>query len=407
MQTYLVGGAVRDRLLGLPSKDNDWVVVGSTPQEMQEKKFKSIGKNFPIFLHPETKEEYALARIERKTGRGYKNFSFISSSEVTLAEDLARRDLTINAIAESPTGEIIDPFNGQEDIRQGILRHVSPAFVEDPLRVLRVARFAARFNFRIAPETLILMQEIVRSGELTALTPERVWNELARALQEPYPTNFVSILRDCNALAVLFPEIDCLFGIPQTAKYHPEIDTGVHTLMALEQAALLSPDPKVRFAVLLHDLGKGKTQKSMLPSHHGHEERGVQLVAALCQRYRTPTKYKELAIQVSRYHLICHRVETLRASTILKKLESMDALRKPERFHQFLICCEADARGRKGFTDKPYPQAKYFSKMLYAISHIAMDTSKFQGVDAKVITKQIKEQRLVAIHAVIADHQNK
>lgn len=407
MQIYLVGGAVRDRLLGIPSKDNDWVVIGSTPQKMKEKNFKPIGKEFPIFLHPETKEEYALARMEKKTGAGHKNFSFMTSSTVTLEEDLARRDLTINAIAESSTGEMIDPFNGQEDISKGILRHVSPAFVEDPLRVLRVARFSARFNFWIAPETLVLMRAIVKSGELTTLTPERVWNEFARALQEPYPTNFISALRDCNALSVLFPEIDRLFGIPQTAKYHPEIDTGVHTLMALEQAASLSMEPNVRFAVLLHDLGKGTTKKSMLPSHHGHEARGVQLVATLCQRYRVPNHYKDLAIQVAMYHLICHRVETLCARTILKKLESMDALRKPERFHQFLICCEADSRGRKGFTENPYPQAEYFSKMLDAIKNVVIDTNGFHNLDVKIITEKIREKRLAAIKTVIESYQNK
>jgi len=390
-----VGGAVRDKLLGKPGKDSDWVVVGSTPQEMEDQNFKAVGKDFPVFLHPETKEEYALARTERKAGKGYKGFTFHTSKDITLEEDLARRDLTINAIAEDNTGKLIDPFNGKQDIEDKILRHVSPAFVEDPLRVLRVARFAARFGFRIAPETMTLMNEISESGELEALVPERVWNELEQAMGETYPSRFT--LRACRALGILFPEIEQLFGVPQPEKYHPEIDTGIHTLMSLNQASRLSQDPKIRFATLIHDLGKGTTPREKLPSHHGHEERGVKLIEALCKRYRAPKQYKELAIQVSRHHLSCHRIEEMRAETILKKLESMDAFRRPERFKKFLICCEADARGRTGFEDRDYPQANYFKKALDAANEIDTESLEQQGLTGEAMGSAIKEARARAI----------
>ncbi len=397
-----MGGAVRDKLLGNPGKDNDWVVVGSTPQEMEDHNFKAVGKNFPVFLHPETKEEYALARTEKKSGKGYKGFTFHTSTDITLEEDLARRDLTINAIAEDHAGKLIDPFNGKQDIEDKILRHVSPAFVEDPLRVLRVARFAARFGFRIAPETMSLMSEISKSGELETLVPERVWNELQQAMGETYPSRFILALRACHALSILFPEIEQLFGIPQPKKHHPEIDTGIHTLMSLNQASRLSHDPQIRFATLVHDLGKGTTAKEKLPGHHGHEERGVKLIEALCQRYRAPKQYKELAIDVSRHHLSCHRIEEMRAETILKKLESMDAFRRPERFKKFLICCEADARGRTGFEDRDYPQADYFKKSLEAANEIDTESLEQQCLTGKAMGTAIKEARTTAISEAMA-----
>ena len=402
MEIYLVGGAVRDKLLGKPGKDNDWVVVGSTPQEMEIQNFKAVGKDFPVFLHPETKEEYALARTERKTGKGYKGFTFNTSKDVTLEEDLVRRDLTINAIAEDKAGSLIDPFNGREDLENRILRHVSPAFVEDPLRVLRVARFAAHFGFRIAPETMALMQKISESRELEALVPERVWSELERAMGETYPSRFILALRACHALAILFPEIDRLFGIPQPNKYHPEIDTGIHTLMTLNQAARLSQDPQIRFSALVHDLGKGTTAKDKLPGHRGHEERGVKLIEKLCARYRAPNQYRDLAIQVSRHHLTCHRIEEMRIDTILKKLESMDAFRRPERFDQFLICCEADARGRTGFEDCAYPQAGYFKKALDAANSINTESLNQQGLKGKTMADAIRKERLNSISEALA-----
>ena len=402
MKIYLVGGAVRDKLLGKQSKDSDWVVVGSTPEEMETQGFKLVGKDFPVFLHPGTKEEYALARTERKTGKGYKGFAFHTSGDVTLEEDLARRDLTINAIAEDEIGNLIDPFNGKQDLENKILRHVSPAFIEDPLRVLRVARFAARFGFRIAPETVVLMKEIAESGELATLVPERVWSELERAMGETYPSRFILALRACNALTILFPEIDRLFGVPQPEKHHPEIDTGIHTLMALNQASRLSEDPRIRFAALVHDLGKGLTPKDKLPSHHGHEERGVKLIETLCRRYRAPNQFRALAIQVSRHHLICHRIEEMRAETILKKLESMDAFRRVERFNQFLICCEADARGRTGFEDRNYPQAEYFKNALNAAGDINTELLKQQGFEGKAMADAIRTERLNAIGKLMA-----
>lgn len=403
MDIYLVGGAIRDKLLGKESKDHDWVVVGSTPQEMESKAFKAVGKDFPVFLHPETKEEYALARTEKKTGKGYKGFTFHTSIEVTLEEDLTRRDLTINAIAEDNEGNLIDPFNGKQDLENKILRHVSPAFIEDPLRVLRVARFAARFGFRIAPETMALMQKISTSGELEELVPERVWKELEQAMAEIYPSRFILALRACNALTVLFPEIEQLFGIPQTKQHHPEIDTGIHTLMTLNQASRLSKDPKIRFAALLHDLGKGTSPKDKLPSHHGHEERGVKIIEKLCTRYRAPNQYRDLAVQVSRHHLTCHRVEEMRIETILKKLESMDAFRRPERFEQFLICCEADARGRTGFENRPYPQADYFKKALDAANIVDTKILNQQGFKGKTMAEAIRKERLNSISKILAN----
>ena len=397
MKIYQVGGAVRDKLLNKPVEDRDWVVTGSTPEEMEALGYKPVGRDFPVFLHPKTHEEYALARTERKQGKGYKGFTFHTSPDITLEDDLARRDLTINAIAEDEKGNLIDPFGGRHDLEAGILRHVSPAFVEDPLRVLRVARFAARFGFKIANETLALMKEISASGELEALVPERVWTEIERALSEKYPTRFILVLRACNALSVLLPEIDCLFGVPQPEQHHPEIDTGMHTIIVLNQAAQLTEDPQIRFAALVHDLGKGNTPREEWPKHHGHEARGARLIEALCKRYRIPNAFRELAVLAARHHIDCHRVQELRPETLLKKLEALDAFRRPERFEQFLLACEADARGRAGFEDSAYPQADYFRKALHAAMKIDTQSLIDQGLEGETMAEAIYKKRLQAI----------
>ena len=394
MQTYLVGGAVRDKLLDIPVKDRDWVVVGATPEEMLDKGFKAVGKDFPVFLHPETKEEYALARTERKSGKGYKGFTFHSSPDVTLEEDLQRRDLTINAIAEDEHGNLIDPYGGASDIKDKLLRHVSPAFTEDPLRVLRIARFASSLGFKIAPETMSLLKEISESDELEALVPERVWTEMEKALMGNYPARFILVLRSCNALQKLFPEIEALFGIPQPKEYHPEIDTGLHTIMSLNQSTRLSDDPMIRFAVLVHDLGKATTPKDTLPSHHGHEGRGAKIINKLCKRYRIPNKYRELAVNVSKFHLDCHRIQEMKPETILKKLEQLDAFRRPERFEQFLIACEADARGRAGFEDRDYPQSEFFKNALKAANEVNSKSLQEQGLEGKALGQEIKKQQI-------------
>jgi len=400
MQTYLVGGAVRDKLLKIPVKDRDWVVVGATPEEMLEKGFKAVGKDFPVFLHPETKEEYALARTERKSGKGYKGFTFHTSPDVTLEDDLQRRDLTVNAIAEDEHGNLIDPYGGVADLKEKMLRHVSMAFVEDPLRVLRIARFAARLGFKIAPETMALLKGISESDELEALVPERVWTELEKALSGKYPARFILVLRSCNAMEKLFPEIEALFGVPQTKEYHPEIDTGLHTIMSLNQSTRLSDDPMIRFAVLVHDLGKATTPKDKLPSHHGHEERGAKIIDKLCKRYRIPNKYRELAINVSRFHLDCHRIQEMRPETVLKKLEQLDAFRRPERFEQFLIACEADARGRAGFEDREYPQAEYFQTALKVANEVDTSELQKQGLEGKALGQEIKKHQIEKIESI-------
>ncbi len=396
MQIYLVGGAVRDHLLGLPARECDYVVVGATPQAMQDKGFRAVGKDFPVFLHPESGEEYALARTERKTGPGYHGFEFHTAPEVSLEEDLARRDLTINAIARDENGELVDPHGGQNDLAAKVLRHVSPAFVEDPVRVLRVARFAARFaplGFKVAEETLTLMQTMVRNGEVDALVPERCWQETQKALVEPAPAEFYRVLRRCNALAVIFPEIERLFGVPQPENHHPEIDTGVHTLMVLEQAVRLSADPMVRFAALVHDLGKGITPQDKWPSHHGHEEKSVQLIGKLAERLSVPRAYRELAEIVARYHGKVHRVFELRTDTILKLLEGTDALRRSDRFEQFLLACEADSRGRKGLEEQPFPQADYLRHALEICNEItttSLDTDNLAGEEIGLQLRQLR-----------------
>jgi tRNA nucleotidyltransferase (CCA-adding enzyme) len=360
MEIYLVGGAVRDELLGRPVIERDWVVVGATPEEMLRLGYKPVGRDFPVFLHPSTKEEYALARTERKTAPGYRGFTIHAAPDVTLEQDLARRDLTVNAMAQTESGEILDPWGGLDDLKRKQLRHVSPAFAEDPVRILRVARFAARFaadGFEVADETTTLMAAIVESGEVNELVPERIWRETAKALTETRPERFIEVLRSCGALAKIFPEIDCLFGVPQPPKWHPEIDTGIHTLLVLRQAAALTDDPRVRFAAMVHDLGKGTTRKEILPAHHGHEQRGARLIRELCRRLKVPNDYRDLAILVSKFHGLCHTAAELRPETVLKLFENTDAFRRPGRFEEFLLACEADMRGRTGFEDVDYPQA--------------------------------------------------
>lgn len=393
MQIYKVGGAVRDQLLGIEPKDCDWVVVGASVDDMLNQGYLAVGKDFPVFLHPKTKEEYALARTERKNGVGYKGFEFHTGDDVSLEDDLLRRDITINAMAMDDAGNIIDPYNGQQDLENKILRHVSDAFVEDPLRVLRVARFAARLGFKVAPETNKLMKDLTESGELSNLVSERIWQELEKALAGQYPSRFILVLRSVNALAVLFPEIECLFGVPQPKEHHPEIDTGLHTLMVLNQASRLTEDTEVRFAALVHDLGKGVTPEELLPKHHGHEEAGVVLVESICDRYKIPNRYRDLAVMVCRYHLICHRVEELKANTIVEKLEAMDAFRRPERFQQFLLTCTADARGRSGKEDSEYPQARFFSKALDSANQVDTKAIAEQGLKGQEIANKIRQHR--------------
>ena len=397
MKTYLVGGAVRDKLLGRTVTEHDWVVVGSSPEEMHQLGFTPVGKDFPVFLHPQTKEEYALARTERKTGQGYGGFSFYCGEDVSLEDDLIRRDLTINAMAEDEQGNIVDPYNGQADLKLRLLRHVSPAFAEDPVRILRVARFAARYHrlgFTVADETIALMQTMVAKGEVDHLVAERVWKETERALGEPNPEVFIDVLRSCKALAHLFPELDALFGVPQTATHHPEIDTGIHTLMSLQQVAALSTSTCVRFATLLHDLGKAQTPPEEWPRHIAHEERSLPLVKQLCERIAAPKDYKELALMVAQWHTHCHRALELKPATLLKVLQSNDAFRRPERFEQFLVCCEADARGRTGFEEREYPQADFFRRALAATQTIDMAAIQAQGFSGKAFGDEVNRQRL-------------
>lgn len=392
LRAYVVGGWVRDRLLGLEPKDKDWVVVGATPREMIARGFRQVGREFPVFLHPQTGEEYALARTERKTAPGHKGFEVHAAPNVTLEEDLARRDFTINAMAMTADGRLIDPYHGARDLEQRLLRHVSPAFVEDPLRVLRLARFAAQLDFRVAPETRELAREMARSGELAHLTPERVWQELQRAMSAPRPRRFVEVLREVEALQVLFPEIDALFGVPQPAKYHPEIDTGIHLLLCLDVAARLSADPLVRFAVLLHDLGKGATPPEQWPSHRGHDTLGVALVDRLCRRYRVPKHYHQLARRTARHHLVVHRAPELRPATLLELLESLDAFRRPDDFERFLLACESDCRGRLGFEHHPCPEVDYLRRAR-AVAAAVTAADVPPGVQGKALGEAIRDLR--------------
>ena len=370
MKTYLVGGSVRDEILGLPVTDHDYVVVGSSPDEMMQLGYRPVGKDFPVFLHPQSQEQYALARTERKISRGYKGFEVYASPEVTLQEDLARRDLTINSIAKDQDGNIIDPFNGVADLEAGLLRHVSPAFTEDPVRVLRTARFSARFGFRVAPETLALMNEMVHNGEVDALVPERLWQEFARGLMEHKPSRMFYALRECSALTRIMPEVDALFGVPQPAQYHPEIDTGVHVMMVIDFAALRNYSLPVRFASLTHDLGKGTTSPEEWPRHIGHEARSVELLRGLCKRIRAPNDVRELALLVARYHGDVHRAMELRPATIAGMLQAVDAYRKPERFEEFLQACACDFHGRPGYAEKSYPQAERLRKAFTAAKSV-------------------------------------
>ena len=403
-KTYLVGGAVRDRLLGLPVTDRDYVVVGATPDDLLHAGFKQVGADFPVFLHPKTGDEYALARTERKTARGYHGFAVSFSPDVTLEDDLLRRDLTINAMAEAADGTVIDPYGGQADLAARTLRHVSPAFAEDPVRILRLARFAARFHrmgFTVADDTQALMQQMVAAGEVDALVPERVWQEFERALREPDPQRFIGVLRDCGALQKLLPELDRLFGVPQPAEPHPEIDTGQHVLMVLEQAARLSDDPQVRFAALLHDLGKGTTPPGEWPSHHGHEARSVELVNGLCARLKVPAAYRELALAVARDHGNAHRALELRAGTLLDIIERTDALRRPQRYAQFLLACEADHRGRAGFEDRPYPQAARLQQAFEAARGVDVRPLVERGLTGEAMRSALRQARTRAIAAAI------
>jgi tRNA nucleotidyltransferase (CCA-adding enzyme) len=396
MQTYLVGGAVRDQLLGRPVNERDWVVVGACPEDLLVQGYRAVGRDFPVFLHPDTQEEYALARTERKSGAGHTSFICDFSPDITLEEDLIRRDLTVNAIAQDENGTLIDPYGGQKDLSARILRHVSPAFGEDPLRVFRVARFAARYaplGFSIAPETMTLMQTMTASGELQSLTPERVWKETERALGESTPDVYISVLRECGALAVWFPEIDRLFGVPQRPEYHPEIDTGVHTLMALKIAAALSPEPRLRFAALVHDLGKADTPMQEWPRHIGHESRGITRVRTLSKRLKTPKAFTELGELVSRFHLDIHRSTELRAATLLKKLLDMDALRRPERFAEILLACEADARGRLGMSNNPYPQKHFWQGALQALRSVSITALQEKGLSGQEFIKALHDAR--------------
>ncbi|UZE17468.1 multifunctional CCA addition/repair protein [Pseudomonas sp. B21-054] len=402
MQIYKVGGAVRDRLLGIPVTDVDRVVVGATAEEMLAKGFRPVGADFPVFLDPKTGEEYALARTERKSGRGYGGFVFHANPEVTLEQDLIRRDLTINAMAEDDNGHLTDPYHGQCDLEARILRHVSPAFAEDPLRVLRVARFAARYaplGFKVADETLELMRQLSDSGELEALTAERSWKEISRALMENQPQVFIQVLRDCAALKVLMPEVDALFGVPQPEAHHPEIDTGLHTLSVLEQAALHRQPLTVRWACLLHDLGKGLTPEHKWPRHIAHEHTGLKLIKAVNERFKAPRDCQELALLVGQYHTHGHRALELKASTLLELLQSFDVYRRPQRFEEFIAACEMDARGRKGLEDRSYPQAEYLRGAAAAARGVAVQPLLEKGFKGPELGEAIKRERLKALKA--------
>lgn len=400
-KTYCVGGAVRDRLLGLAVQDHDWVVVGSTPEAMLAQGFQAVGKDFPVFLHPQTHEEYALARTERKSGRGYQGFVVYAAPDVTLEQDLLRRDFTINAIAEDPDGKLIDPHNGVADLRAGILRHVSSAFSEDPVRILRAARFVARFGFSIAPDTLQLMRDMVNNGEVDALVAERVWQELARGLMEKNPSRCFETLRSCGALAKIIPEVDALFGVPQPAKHHPEIDCGIHTMLVVDDAALHDYALEVRFAALTHDLGKGNTPKDILPRHIGHELRSVELLKALCDRLRVPSDCRDLGLLAARFHGDIHRAKELRAETIIELFQSADAWRRPDRFTQLLQACASDARGRTGHEKDDYPQADYLLQVLAVARAVDAGEIARGCADSSAIAAAVQQARISAIEALV------
>lgn len=402
MKVYLVGGAVRDQLLGYPVHERDWVVVGSTPQELLDQQYRQVGRDFPVFLHPKTKEEYALARTERKSAPGYYGFECDFSPSVTLEEDLARRDLTINAMAMDSDGNIIDPYNGQQDLKNKVLRHVSPAFVEDPVRVLRVARFAARYHhlgFTLANETRSLMYSMVCKGELNHLVPERVWQEWQHSLEERNPEQFILLLRACDALKVICPELNNLFGVPNPYIYHHEIDSGVHTMMVLSAAAAHTNDPVTRFAALVHDLGKALTPMGKWPSHHGHEESGVPVIEALCARLRIPNEYRTLAVLVSRFHLTIHRLNELRASTIVKLFEKSDAFRRPQLFDQLLIACQSDAEGCGKTID--YQQNKLWRYLLTECAKVNSQLLIDQGYQGAAIKEGLHQRRVACVELIL------
>ena len=406
--TYLVGGAVRDELLGLPVIDRDWVVVGSTPKAMLDAGYQSVGKDFPVFLHPHTHEEYALARLERKSGVGYHGFTFNTDAKVTLEEDLSRRDLTINAMAKSLDGRLIDPYNGKADLENRVLRHVSDAFIEDPVRVLRVARFMARFasqGFSVADSTMQLMESMVANSEVDNLVAERVWQEMQRALEAQSPRAFFDTLQACNALQVILPEVSDLYGVPQKAQWHPEIDCYIHTMMVLEQACKISTDAAVRFAAVCHDLGKALTPKDILPAHHGHEERGAKLSDTLCQRLRVPKKIRELSVMCARYHTHCHRIAELKATTIVKTLKSLDVQRRPERFADYLLVCTADARGRLGFENRPYTQAHYMAMLAKVFCSVKTADIARTIPDKAQIPEAITRAQVSAVKTWLADNK--
>lgn len=402
MQTFIVGGAVRDELLGRPNADRDYVIVGATPELLLTQGFRPVGKDFPVFLHPLTQEEYALARTERKSGHGYHGFTFHAAPDVTLEEDLARRDLTINAMAKAADGTLIDPFHGERDLSAKILRHVGPAFAEDPVRILRTARFAARFSdFSVAPETLALMRNMVASGEVDHLVAERVWQELATGLMEEKPSRMFEVLRDCGALARLLPELDLLFGVPQRADYHPEIDTGIHTMMVVDQSALRGFTLPVRFAALTHDLGKGTTPADILPRHIGHEERSVHLTEKLCARLRVPTECRDLALLMARYHGNVHRSADLKASTIVTLFEKTDALRRPERFQQLLDTCICDFTGRLGWENRPYDSPRYLLAALAAVNAVEAGKIAQACADKAKIPERVHAARVNALRQLL------
>lgn len=403
IKVFLVGGAVRDKLLGLSPKERDWVVVGATAESMITEGYRQVGKDFPVFLHPKTKEEYALARQERKTGTGHTEFETITEN-VTLEEDLNRRDLTINAIAQSNTGALVDPYGGTDDLRNRILRHVSEAFSEDPLRVLRIARFSAQlseFNFQIAPETLVLLKSMCHNGELKSLTAERVWRETEKALCSKSPRIFFDTLRAIGALKIIFPEIDCLFGIPQRPEFHPEIDTGLHTMLSLDRICELSPDPVLRFATLTHDLGKGTTPKELLPSHKNHELRSAGLTEELCARLRIPNAYKKLALLVAEHHLTCHRSLRLKEDKLEALLSTLSAWRNESLVRAFSLCCMADARGRTSLENRPYPQVEFLSECIEAAKDVSPTDLQELGFSGKELGLQLKSARARLLSGVI------
>jgi tRNA nucleotidyltransferase (CCA-adding enzyme) len=403
MEVYLVGGAVRDRLLGRPVHERDWVVVGARPEELERDGFEPVGREFPVFLHPQTHEEYALARVERKVGPGYRGFATQFAPDVTLEDDLRRRDLTINAMAETPSGEIIDPYGGRRDLEARLLRHVSDAFVEDPVRILRVARFAARYaelGFRVADETRVLMERMTASGEVDALVPERVWKETERALGEPRPDVFFETLRSCGALQKIFPELAALYGIPQPPRWHPEVDTGVHVMLVVRYAAKIGAPKSVRFAALMHDLGKALSPAERWPSHRGHEEAGVPLIIDLCDRLKVPNEFRELAILTARHHASVHRAAELTPATLLKLLETVDAFRRPERFGELLTACESDARGRAGLESQPYPQREYLLRARDAAAAVALTDDERRELKGPFLGERIREKRLAAVTTV-------